>query len=55
VEEILAGRPDGVVGAYHAFEAMVRELGLVQVEPVKSRIGFKARAAFAGANAALRR
>ena len=49
VEEILAGRPDGVVAAYHAFEAMVRDLGDVQIEPLKSRIGFKARATFAGA------
>jgi hypothetical protein len=50
VDEILAGRPEGVVAAYHVFEAMVRELGPIQVEPLKSRIGFKARATFVGAN-----
>jgi hypothetical protein len=49
VEEILAGRPQGVVAAYYAFEAMVRELGPIEVEPLKSRIGFKVRATFAGA------
>jgi hypothetical protein len=49
VDEILAGRPDGVVAAYHAFEAIVHNLGPIQVEPLKSRIGFKARATFAGA------
>jgi hypothetical protein len=49
VDEILAGRPEGVVAAYHVFEAMVRELGPIQVEPLKSGIGFKARATFAGA------
>lgn len=49
VDETLAGRPEGVVAAYHAFEAIVRDLGPIQVEPLKSRIGFKARATFAGA------
>jgi len=49
VEEVLDGRPEGVVAAYHAFEAMVRELGPIQVEPLKSRIAFKARTTFAGA------
>jgi hypothetical protein len=49
VDEVLAGKSQRVVAAYHAFEAMVRDLGPVQVEPLKSRIGFKARATFAGA------
>jgi hypothetical protein len=29
---------------------MVREVGPIKVEPLKSRIGFKARSTFAGAN-----
>lgn len=45
----LAGKPQGVVDAYHRFEAMVRALGPVSIEPLKSRIGFKARSTFAGA------
>ena len=45
----LAGKPPGVVDAYRRFEAMVRELGPVTVEPLKSRIGFKARTTFSGA------
>lgn len=49
VDDHLAGKPRGVVDAYRAFEAMVRELGPITVEPLKSRIGFKARSTFAGA------
>ena len=45
----LAGKPPGVVDAYRRFEAIVRELGPVTVEPLKSRIGFKARTTFSGA------
>ena len=49
VDHHLAGKPPGVVDAYHRFEAMVREIGPITVEPLKSRIGFKARSTFAGA------
>ncbi|MGZ8475738.1 MAG: DUF5655 domain-containing protein [Candidatus Limnocylindria bacterium] len=49
VDEVLAGKPPGVVAAYHRLEAMIRELGSVQVEPLKSRIGFKAGSTFTGA------
>lgn len=49
VEEHLAGRPAGVADSYRRFESMVRELGPITVEPLKSRIGFKARSTFAGA------
>ncbi len=49
VEEHLAGKPPGVVDAYRAFEAMVREIGPITVEPLKSRIAFKTRTTFAGA------
>lgn len=49
VDQHLAGKPQGVVDAYHALEAMVREIGPITVEPLKSRIGFKARSTFAGA------
>jgi hypothetical protein len=49
VDEILAGRSEHVVVAYHALEAIIRDLGPVEVEPLKSRIGFKARATFVGA------
>ena len=49
VEEHLAGRPAGVTEAYRRFEAMVREIGPITVEPLKSRIAFKARTTFAGA------
>lgn len=49
VEEHLAGRPVGVAEAYRRFEAMVREIGPITVEPLKSRIAFKARTTFAGA------
>lgn len=49
VELHLANKPPGVVDAYRRFEAMVRELGPVTVEPLKSRIGFKARTTFGGA------
>lgn len=49
VDEHLAGKSQGVVDAYRALEAMVRELGPITVEPLKSRIGFKARSTFAGA------
>ncbi len=38
-----------MVDACRKFEAMVRELGPITVEPLKSRIGFKARATCAGA------
>jgi hypothetical protein len=48
VDVHLAGKPKGVVEAYRRFEAMVRELGPVTVEPLKSRIAFKARTSFAG-------
>lgn len=50
VDDHLAGKPPEVVEAYHRFEAMVREIGPIKVEPLKSRIGFKARATFAGAS-----
>ena len=49
VEGHLAGKPDGVAEAYRKVEAMVREIGPVEVESLKSRIGFKARATFGGA------
>jgi len=49
VDEILAGKAPGVVAAYHALEAMLRELGPVQVEPLKSRIGLKAGSTFVSA------
>lgn len=49
VEEHLAGKPPRVADAYRRFEAMVRDIGPITVEPLKSRIGFKARATFAGA------
>ena len=49
VDEHLAGKPAGVADAYHRFEALVREIGPIQVEPLKSRIAFKARTTFAGA------
>lgn len=49
VEEHPAGKPAGVAEAYRRFEAMVREIGPVTVEPLKSRIAFKARTTFAGA------
>lgn len=49
VDEHLAGKPQGVIDAYRAFEAMVRKIGPITVEPLKSRIGFKARSTFAGA------
>jgi len=50
VEHHLAGKSPKVVDAYHKFEAMVREIGPIKVEPLKSRIGFKARSTFAGAS-----
>lgn len=49
VEDHLAGKSQGVADAYRTFEAMVRELGPITVEPLKSRIGFKARSTIAGA------
>lgn len=49
VEEHLAGKSAGVVDAYRALEAMVREIGPITVEPLKSRIAFKARTTVAGA------
>lgn len=49
VEEHLAGKPAGVAEAYRRFEAMLREIGPITVEPLKSRIAFKARTTFAGA------
>ena len=49
VETHLGGKPDGVVTAYQRLEAMARDIGPVTVEPLKSRIGFKARATFGGA------
>lgn len=49
VDEHLAGKSPGVADAYRAFEAMVREIGPITVEPLKSRIAFKARTTFAGA------
>jgi hypothetical protein len=49
VDQHLAGKPPGVVDAYRRFETMVRELGPVSVEPLKTRIGFKARTTFSGA------
>lgn len=48
VEDHLAGKAPGVSEAYHRFEAMVREIGPITVEPLKSRIAFKARTTFAG-------
>lgn len=50
VDDHLAGKPPEVIDAYHKFEAMVREIGPIKVEPLKSRIGFKARSTFAGAS-----
>jgi hypothetical protein len=41
-DEMLNGKPAGVIAAIHALDAMLRELGPVQVEPLKSRIGFNA-------------
>lgn len=49
VDEQLTGRSAGVVEAYRKLEAMVRELGPITVEPLKSRIAFRARTTFAGA------
>ena len=49
VEDHLTGKPEGVVDAYRKLEAMVREIGPVEVESLKSRIGFKARSTFGGA------
>jgi Domain of unknown function (DUF5655) len=49
VEEHLAGKPAGVAEAYRRFEALVREIGPITVEPLKSRIAFKARTTFASA------
>ena len=49
VDEHLAGKPAGVADAYRLFEALVREIGPITVEPLKSRIAFKARTTFAGA------
>ena len=49
VEEHLAGKPAGVAEAYRRFEALVREIGPITVEPLKSRIAFKARTSFASA------
>jgi hypothetical protein len=49
VEEHLAGKPPAVAEAYRRLEAMVREIGPITVEPLKSRIAFKARTTFAGA------
>lgn len=49
VDVHLAGKPAGVAEAYRRFEALVRENGPITVEPLKSRIAFKARTTFAGA------
>ena len=49
VELHLVGKPQEIVEAYRRFAAMVRELGPITVEPLKTRIGFKARSTFAGA------
>jgi hypothetical protein len=49
VEDHLVDKPPGVSEAYRRFEAMVREIGPITVEPLKSRIAFKARTTFAGA------
>jgi len=49
VEEHLAGKPAGVAEAYRRIEALVREVGPITVEPLKSRIAFKARTTFASA------
>lgn len=49
VEDHLADKPPGVADAYRKLESMVREVGTVEVESLKSRIGFKARATFGGA------
>ena len=49
IEDHLAGKPEGVAEAYRRFEEMVLALGPIEVEPLKSRIAFKARTTFAGA------
>ncbi|HYM52877.1 MAG TPA: DUF5655 domain-containing protein [Candidatus Dormibacteraeota bacterium] len=49
LQEILAGRPAGLIAAYHRLEALIRELGPVQVEPLKTRIGLKAGSTFVSA------
>lgn len=49
VEEHLAGRPPAIAEAYRKLEAMVREIGPITVEPLKTRIAFKTRTTFAGA------
>jgi hypothetical protein len=49
VDEMLSGTEPGVSAAFSALEAMVRELGPVQVEPLKTRIGFKAGSTFLSA------
>jgi hypothetical protein len=46
VDEVLAGKHAAVIEAYQRLEAMMRELGPVEVEPLKSRIGFKAGTTF---------
>jgi Domain of unknown function (DUF5655) len=49
VEAFLEGKPPGVVEAFHRLEEILRRLGPIEVEPVKSRIALKARTTFAGA------
>jgi hypothetical protein len=49
VDEMLSGKEPRVSAAFSALEAMVRELGPVQVEPLKTRIGFKAGSTFLSA------
>lgn len=49
VEDHLAGKPSGVVDAYRRFEGMIRQVGPMTVEPLKSRIAFKGRTTSAGA------
>jgi hypothetical protein len=49
IEAFLAGRPEGVVTAFRHAEEIMREIGPMTVEPLKTRIGFKARTTFVSA------
>jgi hypothetical protein len=49
VEAFLEGRPAGVVEAFRRTEQILREIGPMTVEPLKTRISFKARTTFVSA------